>query len=281
MEEFKRRFKKTPWYFWFVLVIPEACKQAIPYKEIKGRAVELIISLLVGLISMFVLGTTEFIPNVGINLYTIIMVLGLTVVFRFIVGLFSIPSKLHQNQRALALRRTWEDVEIKPINFPNAEYWFGVGLSIASNKDPKDSVCFTHGYPKIIRISEGENEVYNDNTIGIELPIIIRKSKQESFWLYESLALHNHQEYPKESILAIHVAHCKNDKAMIKGEINDRNVKTKYEQEIGVPCHITIELRGETGPVGAWEMDVCRLICEIKENKKTGLSISSIRKEPG
>jgi hypothetical protein len=52
-------FKDAPFYFWLVLVIPGAFKQAIPIKEFKGRVMELIISLLAGGVSAFVLGKSE------------------------------------------------------------------------------------------------------------------------------------------------------------------------------------------------------------------------------
>src|SRR5688500_8405741 len=106
-EKFRAWFKRTPLYFWLVLVIWEALKQAVPFAEFKGRVMELVISLVAGLVSVILLGQTGQIPDAGVNLFTLAIWLGVTVILRFVYGGFTIPAKLYQKMETVANLTSW------------------------------------------------------------------------------------------------------------------------------------------------------------------------------
>jgi len=113
----KKWFKESPWYFWLVLVIPESFKQAIPFTELKGRIVGLIISLIVGFILVVVLRQVGQIPDVGANLYTLAVWLAVTFIWRFLTGLFTISANLYRGMETEANKGKWVDV---PISIPSS-----------------------------------------------------------------------------------------------------------------------------------------------------------------
>ncbi|MBC7876233.1 MAG: hypothetical protein H7Y59_03605 [Anaerolineales bacterium] len=190
------------------------------------------------------------------------------------------PANLYIDKQKLAWRRTWRDVEIAPINFSDDE-WFGVGLSIVSDKSDEYNV--TNFYPKIIKITRGNDVIYQSNIpdVGIELRVIERTIETGSFYRRTN-ALHvPHRKNIGESTVAFHVAKFRDDTAYpnfveIEGIIEAEDSQPQnYVEHVTLPCKIEIALRGLLNSLD--KMDICQIVCEIRENEEKGLSITMRR----
>lgn len=134
MDNFKNRLTESAFYYWvhywLVLVVWSSFVQAIRVSEFKGRVLELVISLASGFGSIFFLGQRGQIPDVGLNIYTLLSWLGATIILRFLFGLVTLPSKLHFEMKKKADKFTWNDVQMKlePIEH------YGICVIVTNNK---------------------------------------------------------------------------------------------------------------------------------------------------
>ena len=134
MDKLKNRLKESALYYWFVLIVWSSIVQAIPVSEFKGRIIELAISLVIGFGSVLFLGQTGQIPDIGLNLYTLLSWLGATFILRFLFGLITLPSKLHFDMKKKVDRFTWNDT---PMELESIEHY---GICLAVNNKKSDYI---------------------------------------------------------------------------------------------------------------------------------------------
>lgn len=235
IEGFKTWFKKTLLYFWIVLVMWESLRQAIPFKELRGRITEIVISLLAGFISVILLGQAGQIPDVGINPYTLAAWLVATVILRFLAGIFTSPSSLYRGMEEEANKRKWTDTSISvPKTFRlNPD---GACLIIRNSKRNwkihKTSI-------RLIRLIEGNNamlESLQENN-DIWIPV----SNEGSFYPRKSLE-------PGES-RAFSVAHWNDEIAWIN-TMNNNSILDKIQLKNDLTYRLTLKFIGEVD--GKW-----------------------------
>jgi len=230
---------------------------------------------------------TTMIPPI-IQVITILAgaIIGFCLLYVWHLGLsffWFIPAKMYREKEIQVWWRTWHDVEIKEIRFQDKN-WFGFGLSVISDKPDGNTIHIF--YPKIVKILQGNEEVYSCGTenCGIEIPTIFREFQAGSFFQRRDGINTSNRKEVGESTLAIHVAYFKDNLIVIKGKIEKEGEQPKqYEQQINLPCQLTIILNGRMGikkdPTASIEMDECKILCEINEDKENDFSIN-MRRSP-
>jgi hypothetical protein len=234
-DKIKKWFKGSPLYFWIVLVVWQSLKQAIPISEFKGRIMELIISLLAGFISVVLLGQAGQIPDVGINLYTLAVWLGVTVILRVLVGIFTLPASLYQGMEAEANKRKWVNVSINiPKVFEVNPH--GACLEIANHK--KGWAIQKAGI-KLIRVIEGNRAMLE--TILENDDVWIPRSRGGV--LYPRGTIH-----PSENGV-YSIAHWNGNEAWMN-RMDNLSISEKIPLKKDVPYIITLKFIGEVD--GKW-----------------------------
>ncbi len=234
-EKFKAWFKNTPVYFWFVIVMWKSLKQAIPLSELKGRVMELIISLLVGFVSIILLGQVGQIPNIGLNLYTLAVWLVVTVVLRFLVGIFTLPSNLYREMEAEANKHKWVNA---PINIPKSFQVNPDGACLVIFNNKKN--CKIHKVSiKLLRLIEGNNALLESELENTDVWIPV--SRGGSFYPRRSL------EPGQSGIYSI--AHWNDETAWIN-RMNNNSALDKILLKNDVSYQITLKFIGEVD--GKW-----------------------------
>jgi len=84
-------------YWIFVIAMP-AIGKAFPIGELRDKSVDILISLIAGMILTVVFGTIDPSLEVGINPVTILLVLAITFGFRLISSILYLPAKIYSDQ---------------------------------------------------------------------------------------------------------------------------------------------------------------------------------------
>ena len=126
------KFKKTPFYYWIVLVIWPAIREAFTASETRGRAMDILITLIVAAITVyyFHLGSVD----VGTNFITVLLVLGTAILLRILSNVLYIPAKLYFDARRNQDRFAWDDIYVEKKVFRLNRKIRGYGISIRSEK---------------------------------------------------------------------------------------------------------------------------------------------------
>jgi hypothetical protein len=127
----KKWFKGTSFHYWIVLVVWPSIKIVLPFSEIKGKIMEILISLIASFFLLSAFGIAFQIQGLGINLLTFLSWLVLTFLLRFFGSILYLPAKLHRQEKKKADRYNWNDVNISYEYFDDKA---GYKIKLENNK---------------------------------------------------------------------------------------------------------------------------------------------------
>ncbi len=126
--------KKTPLYFWLILVVGQSFIEILPLPVVKNKIIDLVVvAILSVLISNQLLQANQFSAFAyGWNwaLFYIVVFL----IFRFIWSLLSIPPRIFFEQKRLVDKSNWSDVIIRKKEFKSKRGLFGCAIEFVNNK---------------------------------------------------------------------------------------------------------------------------------------------------
>src|SRR6266498_2542966 len=125
------KFKKTPFYYWIVLVILPAIKEAFMASETRGRAMDILITLVAAAITIYYLNLSI---DIGANFITLLLVLGTAILLRILSNVMYIPAKVYFDTRRNQDRFSWDNIYVEKKVFRLNGKIRGYGICILSEK---------------------------------------------------------------------------------------------------------------------------------------------------
>jgi hypothetical protein len=127
-----QKLKKTPFYYWIILVLWPAIKDAFMASETRGRAMDVLVTIIAAIVTVYYLHLDNV--NIGANFNTLINVLGVAILLRIVTNLFLIPANLYFDSRRKQDRHSWDDIHIEKRVFKLRGKTRGYGICIGSEK---------------------------------------------------------------------------------------------------------------------------------------------------